>query len=157
MKTITVSIVSWNTKNLTLACLDSIAMHTPSHMQDCVEVIVVDNNSKDDTVAAIKAQYPKVVVIESGANIGFGRANNLAIQQASGDIVFFLNSDALITSNTIEVISEAFSNDQQLGVLGCKLIEGDGTVQKSVRGHPSFTAILYSDTPINLLWFLTGC
>lgn len=154
MKTISISIVSWNTKNLTLACLERIATNTPDAMRDYLEVIVVDNDSDDGTAEAVKENHPEVVVIKSGGNIGFGRANNLAIKYASGDIVFFLNSDALITSNTLEVIGQAFSEDQQLGVLGCKLMEDDGTIQKSVRGHPNFTAILYSDTPLNLLWFL---
>ncbi len=154
MKTISISIVSWNTKNLTLSCLKSISEHTPEAMRECVEVIVVDNDSDDGTVDAIRENYPQVIVIESGANIGFGRANNLAIQKATGDVVFFLNSDALITSNTLEVILQMFIDNPNLGVLGCRLVEADGSIQRSVRGHPDFKAFLYSDTPLHVLPFL---
>lgn len=153
MNSISIIIVSWNTKDLTLLCLESISKYAKKFGNITAEVIVVDNNSADGTATAIRERFPQVILIESGANIGIGRANNLGIAQATGELVFFLNSDTLIEERTLPVLLEKFINNPSLGVLGCKLVENDGTVQNSVRGHPSFSAFLHSDTAINLLPF----
>lgn len=152
-KLISIVIVSWNTKDLTLSCLESISRGVFDDWCN-VETIVVDNGSVDGTASAIRAAYPDVVVVENAENIGFGRANNLAIQIARGDILFFLNSDATISSDLPVKLLKEFDKDKSLGVLGCQLVDAGGRVQKSVRGHPTFSAVLYGDTPLRLIPFL---
>lgn len=154
VKSISIVIVSWNTRELTLSCLASLSKATLGSNRIDVEVVVVDNSSSDDSAEAIKEYFPEVILIESGSNLGFGRANNIALGKVTGEIIFFLNSDTLVSSNTLEVLLEAFEADRSIGAIGCKLVESDGSIQKSVRGHPSFTAFLYSDTLLHVLFFL---
>lgn len=156
MNKISVIIVSWNTRKLTLDCLESIRNATHSADTPEVEVIVVDNASGDGTVAAVRERYPQIILIESGGNLGFGRANNLGIERATGDLVFFLNSDTLVQPGIFRVLLHQFMAESKLGVLGCRLVGMDGLVQKSVRGHPRFRAFLYSDTVFKLLPFMAA-
>ena len=138
---------------MTLSCLDSIKKHTDTlkikNLE--LEIIVVDNGSVDGTVQEISDRFPEVLLIDAEENLGFGKANNIAIEKATGDLLFFLNSDTLLHENTIQSIFKEFKDHKDIGVLGCKLVEVDGSIQKSVRGNPTFAAFLYSDTVFRLL------
>lgn len=92
---VSVIIVSFNTKELTLQCLKSV--FSQNHVS--YEVIVVDNASNDESVAGIRNEYPRAVVLENDSNRGFASANNQAIKLASGRYVLLLNSDTLLTSD----------------------------------------------------------
>ena len=75
---LSIIVVNFNTRDLTLACLRSVARFPCSAE---TEIFVVDNASTDDSVAAIRSAYPDVNILQSGANVGFARANNLALAQ----------------------------------------------------------------------------
>ncbi|MBL4621264.1 MAG: glycosyltransferase family 2 protein [Immundisolibacteraceae bacterium] len=151
MNSISIIIVSWNTQELTLKCLQSIYTSFNKTEAIIIEIIVVDNNSHDGTENAIKKEFSKVHLIESKINLGFGRANNLGIAKASNELLFFLNSDTVLQANTLQLIFDKFNQPNYPGILGRKLIEPDGSIQKSVRGYPNFQAFLYSDTIFRLL------
>lgn len=97
---VSVIIVNYNTKQITLNCLESIFEHTKGIE---FEVILVDNASSDGSVEAIEEYYPMVQVIKSEVNLGFGRANNLGVQMAKGEYLFLLNSDTLLLNNAISI------------------------------------------------------
>jgi GT2 family glycosyltransferase len=94
-----------------------------------VDIIVVDNCSKDNTTTKIENDYPEVILIKNQVNEGFGKANNIAIDFAlkhDCDYVFLLNQDAWIDSNVIETLSDAFKESPQYGILSPVHLTGNG-------------------------------
>ena len=120
---VSIIIVNYNTCELTKQCIDSIFDKTK---EVSFEVIVVDNDSKDNSVEMLSADA-RIVFIESGVNIGFGRANNLGLEKAKGKYVFFLNSDTLLLNNAVKYFFDFAENNLSLSIggLGCQLVNGD--------------------------------
>ncbi len=110
-------ILNWNGKTDTLACLASLEKTTYAPHK----VIVADNASTDDSVTAIRAQFPHVHVIETGANLGFSGGNNAGIQWAldqGADYCFVLNNDTLVDPSTIAQLVETAETDPKIGMVG---------------------------------------
>ena len=133
MKTITVIIVNWNTKNYLRNCLNSIYKTEIARIR---ETIVVDNASKDGSVEMVMKDFPKVSLIRSKQNLGFARANNLAMQRASGDIFALINSDVIVHPGCIEKLSLFFDQNENVGMVGPKVFGGDGQLQLTCRRLP---------------------
>jgi N-acetylglucosaminyl-diphospho-decaprenol L-rhamnosyltransferase len=112
-----------------------------------IQVIVVDNASRDDSVEILRTKYPTVEIIQNASNVGFGRANNQAIGQARGRYILLLNTDAFVSSDTLSKTINFMNGNLQCGVLGVKLIGEDGSLQRSCRYFP---------TPWNLFLTATG-
>jgi GT2 family glycosyltransferase len=123
---LTVLIVTWNTRELTLECIRHVLDGRGSLD---VEVVVVDNASDDGTSGAIRERYPDVVVVENDVNQGFPRANNQALAHARGRHVLYLNSDAFVDPGTLERCVGVLDADPTLGMVGCRLEYGDGRIQ----------------------------
>lgn len=113
-------VLNWNGKADTLACLDSLRqMDYPAH-----RVIVVDNGSSDDSVAAIREAHPWVHLIENGANLGFAGGNNVGIRAAletDTEFVMLLNNDTLIAPDCIDHLVEAAQAHRDVGILGARI------------------------------------
>lgn len=120
---VTIIIVNYNTRDLTLECLHSIFEKTAGLL---FEVIVVDNASSDDSVAKIKQEFSQVTLIESAENLGFGRANNLGFEYSSGDYIFLLNSDTLLINNAVELLWQFLNKHLDIAIVGGQLYEADG-------------------------------
>ncbi len=133
LPTLSILIVSYNTRRLTLACLRSLALHPPRGRH---EVIVVDNASKDGSVEAIRAECPGAILLPLTENVGFARANNLAMSKATGDVFVLLNSDTEVHPNTLTHLAEAFARDPDLAAAGGRLLNSDGTLQFGLRYDP---------------------
>jgi GT2 family glycosyltransferase len=131
---VSVIIVNYNTKKLLIDCIYSIYKETK---EISFEIIVVDNNSNDGSELAIKEKFKKVIFIQTGENLGFGRANNIGINSAAGKYVFLLNSDTILCNNSIQIFFnfyEKYDNKiGKIGALGGELLQNDG---KS-RNHSS--------------------
>ena len=97
---VSVIIVNYNTVELTKQCILSIYNQTKDVN---FEIIVVDNNSEDNSVKIIENNFPQVILINNSDNIGFGRANNLGVEIAKGKYIFFLNSDTILLNNAIKI------------------------------------------------------
>ncbi len=124
--------VSWNNKDYIKKNLTSLYKHT----QDLeFEVFVSDNGSTDGTVEMVKKEFPQVQVIENKANIGFGSANNRGYTKAKGKYILFLNDDTEINSNIFKKLIDNYPQDA--GMVGCKLLNIDGSLQDSIRRYPS--------------------
>ena len=139
---LSIIIVSWNTRDLLAECLQSVANETlqmaTSNLQSAIsEVIVVDNASIDGSAAMVLERFPWVTVIENQANVGFARANNQGIRRATGRYVMLLNSDTVVHDGAIALMIGFADNHQEIGVLGPKLINGQGDVQPSWARFPS--------------------
>lgn len=99
MNLLSILIVSYNTKDMTLECLKSVFEQTSLHD---FEVIVLDNNSSDGSAEAIEAMYPQVKLIKLSKNIGFAKGNNQCSLMASGSYLLLLNPDTIILDNAID-------------------------------------------------------
>lgn len=131
---VSVIIVNWNTRHYVLDCIRSLLAYQGQYK---LEIIVVDNASEDDSAAAIKAQFPQVVVIENPDNRGFARANNQGIAIARGRYVSLVNSDILFLEDTFTLMLHYMDQNPDVGVLGPKLLWQDQTLQGSCRKSPS--------------------
>jgi GT2 family glycosyltransferase len=104
------------------------------------EIIVVDNASKDDSMAMLKEKFPDVVLIENKENLGFPKGNNIGVAAAKGEYICILNPDTVLAEDTFAKIfnSQHITHNLQLGIIGCKLIDGTGNfLPESKRGIPS--------------------
>ncbi len=97
---ISIVIVNWNTRQLLLDCLASIARHVNDHIR--YEVFVVDNGSTDDSIAATRKKYPETIIIENRKNLGFAAANNKAFRQMRGRYSLLLNTDTILTHGAVD-------------------------------------------------------
>jgi GT2 family glycosyltransferase len=117
-----VIIVSFNTREDVLRCLESLATHPPAGLGT---VFLVDNASIDGTVAAVAAAFPKVVVVPLDRNVGFAAANNVALGRAQAPWVLLLNSDTVVGAGAIDTL---LARAQAAGAVaaGPKLVDGHG-------------------------------
>ncbi len=137
---LSILIVSYNTRDLLSACLASLHDAVGS----CTyEVIVADNASSDGSVAMLRSDWPEVVVVEMGANTGFGRANNAAMAQASGRYVLLLNSDTQAFPGSLELLVRFMDEHPEAGVAAPRLLNADLTDQGTARSFPSAGAALF--------------
>lgn len=119
---LSVIIVNYNTRDLTLACIKSVQQYTSGISY---EIIVVDNDSKDGSQEILSC-LDGILFIESGENIGFGRANNLGFQYSKGRYLLMLNSDTLVENNILARMVEIFDKQpEDVACLGSLLIHGD--------------------------------
>ena len=125
---LSILIVNYNTKDLTSRCIESIY----STFRGDFEIIVVDNNSVDNSVKFLKENFPEVIIIENQENEGFGRANNRGVAIAKGEYILLLNSDIVVQDETIEKCLNYIEKHLEIGALGCKLLNEDLSEQKSV-------------------------
>jgi len=138
---LSVVIVSYNTKKLTLKCLQSLWRHSYSGE---FEVIVVDNGSTDGSSELIK-NFMKgdkksgltSELIASKENLGFSRGSNLGIKSANGKHILLLNSDTEVRSGALDALVGFADRNLNVGVVGSKLFNGDGTLQGSVYRLPT--------------------
>jgi GT2 family glycosyltransferase len=110
------------------------------------EIIVVDNNSSDDSCEMIKNRFPDIKLIENKENSGFPKGNNIGVDVAKGEYICILNPDTVVAENTFEKILHFINNNAQipssgvrgLGIVGCKLIDGTGNfLPECKRGTPT--------------------
>ncbi len=131
---ISIVIVSWNVRDLLIACLQSLTRYvTSSH-----EIIVVDNHSSDGTIEAVRNQFPHVTIIANQSNAGFSRANNQGWLKSRGQFICFLNPDTVVASNPFTSLVNYLRSNPDVGMVGPKLLNDDGTHQLSVRSFPQF-------------------
>ncbi len=134
MDGISILIVSWNSSHYLRRCLDSIRQSRPVGV---VEVLVVDNASSDGSPEMVEADFPEVRLIRAGANLGFARGNNLAMRHATGSLWALVNSDALVHPGCLETLARFLAQDPQAGLVGPRVIGGDGRLQRTCRRLPT--------------------
>lgn len=135
---LSVVLVSYNTAKMTIEALDSLFTSKTTFE---LEVIIIDNASSDNSVDLIKKHYPDLALIENKENVGFGRANNQALDVMTGDYLLLLNTDAFVKADTLQKTVDFMVNNPDCGLLGVRLVGRDGALQPSCRFFP---------TPFNL-------
>jgi N-acetylglucosaminyl-diphospho-decaprenol L-rhamnosyltransferase len=133
--TLTVVVVTYNTRALALDCLAS--------LEECAagiahETFVVDNASTDGTPGAVAAAFPGVDLIARSHNGGFSVANNEALRRARGRYTLLLNSDTRLRPGALEAMIDFLDAHPGTGMVGCRLVDGDGNVDASAGGLPGF-------------------
>jgi GT2 family glycosyltransferase len=139
---LSVIVVSWNTRELSRACLQSIRGHLQSVPH---EVIVVDNASADGTAEMIASEFPEVRFIRNTDNVGFGVANNQAMRLARGRWFLLLNSDAQLTDDSVARLFERVRSEPDIGVAHCQLRFPDGRLQHTAYRFPSLPLALFEN------------
>ncbi len=142
---LSVVIVSYNVSHYLLQCLDSLQRALRGIDG---EVIVVDNHSRDNSVALVHQAHPEVKVIENLHNLGFSKANNIALRQAKGEYALLLNPDTIVADNSIRDCIAFLDLHPDAGAAGVMMLNADGTVApESRRGVP---------TPLTSFYKLSG-
>lgn len=131
---VTVIIVNWNTKELLLACIESIKEQT---RETSFEIIVVDNASTDGSQDALRRTLPDVRLIENKENLGFAKASNIGIQASSGTYICLVNSDVEVKSGCIDRMKRYMDEHTDIGILGPKMYYPEGRVQPSCKRFPT--------------------
>jgi len=132
--TLSVIIVSFNTREMTLDCLRALEADLAGIAS---EIWVVDNDSKDGSAGAIRHEFPGVRLVESKVNAGFGAANNIALRQAKGSYFLLLNSDAFPLPGAIPALIEYLRAHPRAAIAGPRLLNADGSLQVSCFKFPS--------------------
>jgi hypothetical protein len=131
--TVSILIVNWNSKDHLRQCLSSIR-------QTCADlkpqIVVVENGSFDGCAEMITAEFPEVELIQSDANIGFGRANNLGLTRVIGDAVWILNPDTEVRPGALQTLLGELDGLSDAGIVSPRLLNTDLTLQTSVHALP---------------------
>lgn len=146
---LSVIIVSWNTRQTTCDCLKSIFEQS---IKLNYEVIIVDNNSSDDSVENIKKQFPSVKLICNKENLGFAKANNIGINASNGKYVCLVNSDIILLDRCFEKLIDFMDNEGSVGLAGPHILNVDGSLQVSCRTFPSIWNNLCQTIGLNYLF-----
>jgi GT2 family glycosyltransferase len=124
---VSVVIVSFNSRDDLLRCLDSLR----AHLDLPHEIVVVDNASADGSAAAVRERHPEVRLLQSPENLGFARANNLGFQETTAPYVLVLNSDAQVHAGSVQGLIEVLEDRPEVGLVGPRTVNPDGTAQVS--------------------------
>ena len=150
---ISVAVVSYNTRDLLRGCLQSV-LDRQADGEASLEVIVADNGSADGSLDMVRAEFPAVRLLETGGNVGFGRANNAALDEAQGRYFCLLNSDAEVLPGTLSLARAYLETHPEVGLVGGQLLWPNGRLQTSWGADPTLSGVLAEQT----FWgTLSGC
>jgi GT2 family glycosyltransferase len=142
--------VNWNSLEYLRGCLVSLFEQTHGVS---FEIIVIDNNSSEAGVEKLKQQFPEISIVMSEVNLGFAGANNLGFRKSSGSYVLFLNPDTQMTGPAIQVMLQKLKTLPRAGIVGCKLLNTDLSIQTScIQTFPTISNQLLDIESLRLRW-----
>ena len=127
---LSIIIVNYNVKEFLQNLIHSIVKASHNLTK---EIIVVDNASEDGSTELLKQKFPAIKLIENKSNLGFGKANNQALKIAKGNFILLINPDSVVSEDTFEHLINFFKDNPDAGLLGCKILNPDGTLQLACR------------------------
>lgn len=149
MTDLSIIIVNFNTRELLHRCVksvDAVAGKLP------LEIFVVDNGSNDGSPEMIRREFPLVNLIENGFNLGFARATNLALRQASGQALMLLNSDAELLPGSLDALWNYLQSHPGVGAVGAQLVGAGGQLQNAVDHFPTLLTELANKSLLKILF-----
>ncbi|QMU27569.1 glycosyltransferase family 2 protein [Adhaeribacter radiodurans] len=151
---LSIIIVNFRTFNLTVSCINSIVANLTNLSY---EIILIDNAPIEDYSGAFKKVLQNLIYIRSVENIGFGSANNLGIARATGKYILLINSDTLVFDDSLQKCYLAMEADdaEEIGLLGCKLLNEDNSFQSSFypfRKNTIFNYLITSNWLLNKIF-----
>ena len=141
---VAVVVVSFNTRDLLLDCVGSVFKSTQG---TSIELVIVDNASRDRSYEAIREAFPEAAAIRNSSNLGFGAACNQAIRATTARFILLLNSDAILTPAAFQTLFDCLERNERCGAAGCRLIDAAGADVINTRNFL---------TPFNQAFELTG-
>jgi N-acetylglucosaminyl-diphospho-decaprenol L-rhamnosyltransferase len=152
---VSIVIVSWNARQFLQGALASLYRET---VGVDFETIVVDNGSTDGTVQFVSCEWPQVRLVASPTNLGFTGGNNLGFRHCRGRYILLLNSDTIVLPTTVRGMADFLEQHPEAGCVGCRHLNEDRTLQRSVDNFPSLLNDFVSYTELQRLqfvqWFL---
>lgn len=145
-------VLSWNTRDLTLDCLDSIFANPPDVPW---ELIVIDNASSDDSAQAITNRFgsePNIRIVVNTENLGFTGGNNQGIDMAFGNVIGLLNSDTIVPAGSMTQLYEFLTGNEDFGVVGPTLTHADGSPTTSFGYFPNPVSIFLNSLLPGWMW-----
>jgi GT2 family glycosyltransferase len=146
---ISIVIVNYYSTELLKGCLDSIYNYTQGID---FEIIVVDNGSLAGEVENLIKEYSGIKLIKNESNKGFGAANNQGAELANGKYLLFLNNDTILQENSIKKVSDFADSIHEENIIGCRLLNEDNSIQKSVFDFPTLANVFTSNFFLYLLF-----
>ena len=131
---LTIVIVNYNTRQLLRPCIDAVRAGAGSLR---LQIVIIDNGSRDGSAEVMKADFGDCELIFNPTNVGFGRANNLALPNVRGAYVLLLNTDAFVAIESLESTVRYMQANPAVSVLGVRLVGRDGELQPSCRYFPT--------------------
>lgn len=147
MPDLSVIVVSWNTRDLLLRCLETLRAAAGS---SALETIVVDNGSTDGSLEALRS-LPDVRLIANAENVGFAAANNQGLAIASAPVALLLNSDAFVNGETLSRAVQVFAEQPRAGIVGVTVLNDDGSVQAAEGVFPTLGSDLAASIGLDQL------
>lgn len=147
---LSVIILSFNTKDITLRCLDKLKVsinYCQEKLGNKIKVIVLDNASEDGSAQAIKKEFPGFRLIEEKENTGFSKGNNIVMKQVKTPFILLLNSDVYLEENSLYKALAYFRVNLNCDLLGVRLNYSDGRLQPSAGNLPN---------PLNIIFWILG-
>ena len=145
---LSIVIISYNTQDMTRECLESVYANA-SGLD--LEIIVVDDASRDGSVEMIEQCFPAALLIKNTENRGFAAANNQAFAVARGDFILLLNSDTIILGDALQRSLEYLRRNPEAGAMACRALNTDRTVQLTCSEYPSHLNLLLMTTGLDRL------
>lgn len=137
---LSVAIANYNARDLLASCLESVYKHQP---RCAFEVFVVDDASSDGSCEMVKERFPEVRLLRNEKNVHYGTSNNRALDLVHGRYVYLLNNDTVILPGAVDAMIVFLDQHPRAGAVGSKLLNGDGTIQASVKTLPSLMSALF--------------
>lgn len=139
--TLSIAVISWNSRDMTLHCLKSIVDNT--HDID-YEIIVVDNASEDGSADAVEKEFPRIRLLRNSRNLLFAEPNNQALAVSHGRYFLLLNADATVMGNAVAEMAAFLDEHPDAAAVTCRFLNPDGSMQYNMhRRFPSFAGLAF--------------
>ncbi len=150
---LSIVIVSWNVRKDLRECLRSLLKDEGSRLESGeIEIIVVDNASTDGTAEMVEHEFPQVKLLVNPQNLGYTKANNIGIKHSCGKYILLLNPDTIVHQGALQALIDCAESHPEAGIIGAKLLNSDGSVQRSARSFPDIGAGLFRNTFLGRLF-----
>ncbi len=147
---ISIILVNYNAAEMLHACLESIRT-TKGDLR--VQTILVDNNSKDESLEVAWRECPDIVLLAQKANLGYVKANNVALPYATGEKLLLLNNDTVLLPDCLQLLSEYMDRHPEAGAISPQILNPDGTDQGVARSFPSLMSAMFGRRSALSRWF----
>ena len=142
---ISIIIVAFNVEHVLASCLDSI-LHAGERFTKKFEIIVVDNDSKDESVSFLRSDFPEITVIDNAENLGLAAGVNRGMKEASGEYYLILNPDMIALPGAVQTLTDFMNAHPDAGMIGGKLVSPNGKLQYSCYRFYRWSTILFRRT-----------